>query len=213
MQAAADKHLDLQPLKIKQLARLSDLPNRPQREDEIGRKLEALGLLEPTATPKDKQPGGARTPVDPNAETVCSMSADASTTDEPDPQPDRSTARAAAKPAAHDARAVPPAARQKHGAGRPRGASASPALFGVIGGRLVMLAVTQRLLGAMRREASSEISAARPDIVDRNGEMLATDVKMVSVFAEPRNIIDKDEAVELLTAVLPDLDARNCATS
>ena len=38
--------------------------------------------------------------------------------------------------------------------------------------------------------------------------MLATDVKMVSVFAEPRNIIDKDEAVELLTAVLPDLDAR-----
>ena len=59
----------------------------------------------------------------------------------------------------------------------------------------------------MRRAASSEISAARPDIVDRNGEILATDVKMVSVFAEPRNIIDKDEAVELLTAVLPDLDA------
>ena len=45
-----------------QLARLADLPNRPQRGDEIGRKLEALGLLEPTATPKDKQPGGARTP-------------------------------------------------------------------------------------------------------------------------------------------------------
>ena len=60
----------------------------------------------------------------------------------------------------------------------------------------------------MRRAASSEISAARPDILDRNGEMLATDVKMVSVFAEPRNIVDKDEAVELLTAVLPDLDAR-----
>jgi len=31
---------------------------------------------------------------------------------------------------------------------------------------------------------------------------------MVSVFAEPRNIVDKDEAVELLTAVLPDLDAK-----
>ncbi len=37
---------------------------------------------------------------------------------------------------------------------------------------------------------------------------MATDVKMVSVFAEPRKIIDKDEAVELLTAVLPDLNAR-----
>ncbi|MET0530268.1 MAG: penicillin-binding protein 2 [Microvirga sp.] len=80
-------------------------------------------------------------------------------------------------------------------------------LFTVIGGRLVHLAVTSENTSEVRRAASSEISAARPDIVDRNGEVLATDVKMVSVFAEPRNIIDKDEAVELLTAVLPDLDA------
>ena len=62
LQAAADQHLDLQPLKIQQLARLSDLPNRPEREDEIGRKLEALGLLEPTATPKDKS-SEVRTPT------------------------------------------------------------------------------------------------------------------------------------------------------
>lgn len=62
LQAAADQHLDLQPLKIQQLARLSDLPNRPEREDEIGRKLEALGLLGPTATPKDKT-SDVRTPT------------------------------------------------------------------------------------------------------------------------------------------------------
>jgi len=80
-------------------------------------------------------------------------------------------------------------------------------LFGAIGVRLVQLAVTSENTSEVRRAASSEISAARPDIVDRNGEVLATDVKMVSVFAEPRNIVDKDEAVELLTAVLPDLDA------
>jgi cell division protein FtsI (penicillin-binding protein 3) len=80
-------------------------------------------------------------------------------------------------------------------------------LFSLIGGRLVYLAVTSENTSEVRRAASSEISAARPDIVDRNGEILATDVKMVSVFAEPRNIIDKDEAVELLTAVLPDLNA------
>jgi len=81
-------------------------------------------------------------------------------------------------------------------------------LFAVIGGRLVMLAVTSDHASAVHRATTSEISAARPDIVDRNGEVLATDIKMVSVFAEPRNIVDKDEAVELLTAVLPDLDAR-----
>ncbi|MET0745254.1 MAG: penicillin-binding protein 2 [Microvirga sp.] len=81
-------------------------------------------------------------------------------------------------------------------------------LFATIGGRLVYLAVTSDNTSEVRRSTVSEISAARPDIVDRNGEILATDVKTVSVFAEPRNIIDKDEAVELLTAVLPDLDAR-----
>jgi cell division protein FtsL len=63
LQAIADKHLgDLQPLSVHQLARLADLPNRPPPADEIGRKLEALGLLEPTETPKGKQPGDARTP-------------------------------------------------------------------------------------------------------------------------------------------------------
>jgi cell division protein FtsL len=60
LQEAADHHLDLQPMKIQQLARLSDLPVRPEREDEIGRKLEALGLFGPTTTPKDKN-GESRT--------------------------------------------------------------------------------------------------------------------------------------------------------
>ncbi|HKH33776.1 MAG TPA: penicillin-binding protein 2, partial [Beijerinckiaceae bacterium] len=82
-------------------------------------------------------------------------------------------------------------------------------LFLALGGRLVMLAVAPEQPGGIRRATSSAISAARPDITDRNGETLATDVKTVSVFAEPRNVIDKDEAVELLTAVLPDLDARD----
>jgi hypothetical protein len=63
LQAAADRHLDLQQLNIQQLARLSDLPERQPRGDEIGRKLEALGVLQPTATPKDNRAGDARTPV------------------------------------------------------------------------------------------------------------------------------------------------------
>jgi hypothetical protein len=54
LQDAVERHLDLQPLTVQQMARLSDLPNRPLREDGIGRKLEALGLLDSTATPKDR---------------------------------------------------------------------------------------------------------------------------------------------------------------
>jgi cell division protein FtsI (penicillin-binding protein 3) len=80
-------------------------------------------------------------------------------------------------------------------------------LFTVIAGRLVVMIVAPDAPSA-RASASRSVAAVRPDIVDRNGEVLATDVRVVSVFAEPRNIIDKDEAVELLTAVLPDLDAR-----
>jgi cell division protein FtsI (penicillin-binding protein 3) len=82
------------------------------------------------------------------------------------------------------------------------------AIYFIIAGRLVQLGLMPDPPTAYRR-AAAEVSGARPDILDRNGVVLATDVKTVSVFAEPKRIIDKDEAVELLTAVLPDLDARD----
>ena len=59
---------------------------------------------------------------------------------------------------------------------------------------------------ARRGSAHDAVATARPDILDRNGEILATDIKAASLFAEPRRIIDVDEAMELLSAVLPDLD-------
>ena len=77
--------------------------------------------------------------------------------------------------------------------------------YAVIAGRLVMYAATDNTRG--RRSFSAVGGAtARPDILDRNGEVLATDVRMPSLFAEPHRIIDKDEAVELLATVIPDLD-------
>jgi cell division protein FtsI (penicillin-binding protein 3) len=81
-------------------------------------------------------------------------------------------------------------------------------LFATITGRLVMLGIAPSEPVGLRRVASTGTIAARPDIVDRNGQIMATDIRSVSVFAEPRNIIDKDEAVELLTAVLPDVNAK-----
>ncbi|MBX9758850.1 MAG: penicillin-binding protein 2 [Beijerinckiaceae bacterium] len=80
-------------------------------------------------------------------------------------------------------------------------------IYAIIGGRLVYLGMAQEPQG-LRRVAAEASSRARPAIVDRKGEILAADVKIDSLFAEPRNIVDKDEAVELLTAVLPDLDAK-----
>ncbi len=79
-------------------------------------------------------------------------------------------------------------------------------IFSVIAVRLVMFATVSDGHGGRRSVTQDAIATARPDILDRNGEILATDVKTPSLFAEPRKIIDVDEAVELLTAVLPDLD-------
>ena len=48
--------------------------------------------------------------------------------------------------------------------------------------------------GARRAIAHDAVATARPDILDRNGEILATDVRTPSLFAEPQRIIDVDEA-------------------
>ena len=86
------------------------------------------------------------------------------------------------------------------------------AIYAVLAGRLVMFAVGADSHGARRAGSQDAIATARPDIVDRNGEVLATDVKAPSLFGEPRRIIDKDEAIELLTAALPDLDTAEART-
>src|SRR5271169_1247985 len=81
------------------------------------------------------------------------------------------------------------------------------AIYGVISLRLVMFAQQAEGHGARRSVGADALATARPDILDRNGQILATDVKTPSLFAEPRKLIDVDEAEELLTAVLPDIDA------
>ncbi len=80
-------------------------------------------------------------------------------------------------------------------------------IYGVIGARLVMLGLSFDPQSARRISGGDAVATARPDILDRRGEILATDIRTPSLFAEPRKIIDVDEAVELLTATLPDLDA------
>jgi cell division protein FtsL len=64
LQALADRHLEMQQLANSQIIiSASDLPDQPPKVDTIGRKLESLGLAEPTSTPRDaKASGGAVTP-------------------------------------------------------------------------------------------------------------------------------------------------------
>ncbi|WP_417686199.1 peptidoglycan D,D-transpeptidase FtsI family protein [Roseibium sp.] len=76
-----------------------------------------------------------------------------------------------------------------------------------IGGRLVLLAQMDEAPSSAWISAQDSVAASRPDLLDRNGEILATDIKTASLYAEPRRILDVDEAVEGLTSVLPDLNA------
>jgi cell division protein FtsI (penicillin-binding protein 3) len=81
------------------------------------------------------------------------------------------------------------------------------AVYSIIAARLVMFAIVSNSHAVHRVASSDAIATARPDILDRNGEILATDVRVPSLYGEPRRLIDVDEAAELLTADLPDLDA------
>ncbi len=80
-------------------------------------------------------------------------------------------------------------------------------IYGIIALRLVLYAVVPDTHAVRRGGSLDAVATARPDILDRNGEILATDFKTPSLFAEPRRIIDADEATELLAGVMPDLDS------
>src|SRR5690554_1527588 len=79
------------------------------------------------------------------------------------------------------------------------------AVYGVIAGRLVQYGMTEVDTGS-HYAANDRSLASRPDIIDRNGDVLATDIRVASLFGEPRRIVDPDEAVEALSSVLPDVD-------
>ena len=55
----AGQGLTLQKLSLDQIVQAADLPDPPPKVDSIGRKLDALGLGEPTATPADPHAGGS----------------------------------------------------------------------------------------------------------------------------------------------------------
>ena len=80
-------------------------------------------------------------------------------------------------------------------------------VYAVIAGRLVQYGLRDldTVSGIAR---GSELLASRPDLLDRNGQVLATDIRTVSLYAKPHKITDPDEVIERLSTVLPELDVR-----
>jgi cell division protein FtsI (penicillin-binding protein 3) len=78
-------------------------------------------------------------------------------------------------------------------------------VYGVIGVRLVDLAFDTPSAGVRAPTPQEQIAAYRPDIVDRNGVLMATDVPATAVYADPSVLVDVDDAVDRLSVVMPDL--------
>ncbi|MDB5623917.1 MAG: penicillin-binding protein 2, partial [Devosia sp.] len=77
--------------------------------------------------------------------------------------------------------------------------------FGLVGGRLVQLGMVVPD-STIEGQARDLITATRPPILDRNGLEMAVDIRVPSLYAEPRRIIDVEVAVRELRTVMPDLE-------
>jgi cell division protein FtsI (penicillin-binding protein 3) len=78
-------------------------------------------------------------------------------------------------------------------------------VFSTIAGRLVeitLLAPAEPRMSSVRRALPIE----RGEITDRNGVLLASSLGMISVYADPRKILDPADAAQQLARVLPDIN-------
>jgi cell division protein FtsI (penicillin-binding protein 3) len=80
--------------------------------------------------------------------------------------------------------------------------------FVLIGGRLVTLgfAGTESDAGGLY-DISTTVH--RPDILDRSGRLLATDIRGATLYADPKRVIDADELAEQVAGVLTDVKAQS----
>ena len=79
--------------------------------------------------------------------------------------------------------------------------------FVIIAGRLIGLAALAPANGSASIPAEvRQVKAERAEVVDRNGVLLASNVRAVSLVANPQKIMNADQATTQLVSVLPGLD-------
>jgi cell division protein FtsI (penicillin-binding protein 3) len=85
--------------------------------------------------------------------------------------------------------------------------------FVVIAGRMVDVTMLKSVsVQAVPQNRTGDAPVERADVVDRNGVLLATSLPSVSLYAHPREIIDRADAAKRLVTVLPDLSLAEVQT-
>ena len=79
------------------------------------------------------------------------------------------------------------------------------AAFSVIGIRMGTLAQSE-VVEPRSSIGATRILAQRADIVDRKGRLLATNIETHSLYAQPRQMIDKERVASELVRIFPDLN-------
>ncbi|MEM8579419.1 MAG: penicillin-binding protein 2 [Pseudomonadota bacterium] len=80
------------------------------------------------------------------------------------------------------------------------------AAFAVVGARMGTLAMSDPVEPRAAAPGAA-ISAARADIVDRHGRLLATNFETHALYAQPPQMIEPELAAQKLAEIFPDLDA------
>lgn len=83
--------------------------------------------------------------------------------------------------------------------------------FSLVGARLVELAIVGGDRSPRLATAGEPEPIHRPDIVDRNGEVMATDIVTASLYADGRAIVDPQDTARQLATVLPDINPEEVA--
>ncbi|MFK7868929.1 MAG: peptidoglycan D,D-transpeptidase FtsI family protein [Roseobacter sp.] len=78
--------------------------------------------------------------------------------------------------------------------------------FGVVAGRMAVLA-TSEPMEPRAQAPGAHIHAGRADIVDRHGNLLATNFETHALYAQPPHMVDPEHAASELAKIFPDLEA------
>ncbi len=78
--------------------------------------------------------------------------------------------------------------------------------FTVVSGRVIRYGASAVDLPVLAVATPTVLAKNRPDVVDRHGRLLATDIRVYWLSASPKQMLNEDDAAEKLAGLFPDLN-------